>query len=179
MAGGGGRRERIPDPVRFFIGGDSAGANLALGACLRLRAAGRPAPGGMLLNYGAYDMTLRPSHERFDGPDYMLTTREMRGILGGSTWGPGKLRRRRRRGHCWRSLARTAARVSLHSGVRHPGGRESGIGCPAGRRRGSSHRAHLSGRTHGFLEAVEVSKLAGRALDEGAGWMAGLLDGGV
>jgi acetyl esterase/lipase len=36
---------------RFFIGGASAGANLAISCCVRLRDAGDPVPAGMLLAY--------------------------------------------------------------------------------------------------------------------------------
>ncbi|MEO8261453.1 MAG: alpha/beta hydrolase [Pseudolysinimonas sp.] len=39
------------DPHRLFIGGASAGANLAISAAVRLRDAGEPVPRGMLLGY--------------------------------------------------------------------------------------------------------------------------------
>lgn len=39
------------DADRFFIGGASAGANLAIACCVRLRDAGEPVPSGMLLGY--------------------------------------------------------------------------------------------------------------------------------
>ena len=39
------------DPERVFIGGASVGANLATGACVRLRDADEPIPRGMLLAY--------------------------------------------------------------------------------------------------------------------------------
>src|SRR5881392_231326 len=42
------------DPSRLAVGGDSAGANLALAAALALRDAGEPALGLMLLIYGVY-----------------------------------------------------------------------------------------------------------------------------
>jgi len=165
------------DPVRFAIGGDSAGANLALGACLRLRAAGRPGPRGMLLNYGAYDMTLRPSHERYDGPDYLLTTREMREFwrlyLGALEAAPAPEARP--------LLADLAGLPPaflcipecdiLADENRALGARLAAAGVPATVRT-------YPGATHSFLEAVEVSPLAGRALDEAAAWLAGILDGG-
>jgi acetyl esterase len=43
-----------PAPRRFALGGASAGANLALGAALRLRDAGGPVPDFLVLLYGAY-----------------------------------------------------------------------------------------------------------------------------
>ena len=54
------------DGARLALGGDSAGANLALGAALALRDAGGPAPCVLLLHYGAYDTdTTSASWQRF------------------------------------------------------------------------------------------------------------------
>ncbi|MDO9707131.1 alpha/beta hydrolase [Paracraurococcus lichenis] len=54
------------DPGRLALGGDSAGANLALGAALALRDAGGPRPRFLLLHYGAYDTeTDSASWQRF------------------------------------------------------------------------------------------------------------------
>jgi acetyl esterase len=67
------------DPARIVVGGDSAGANLAMGAALLLR---ETDPGlklsGLLLNYGVFDADLdTPSYREFaDG--YFLTREKMR-----------------------------------------------------------------------------------------------------
>ncbi len=67
------------DPSRIVVGGDSAGANLALGVALLLR---ETDPGlklrGLLLNYGVFDADLdTPSYREFaDG--YFLTRDKMR-----------------------------------------------------------------------------------------------------
>ena len=54
------------DPGRLAIGGDSAGANLALGAAQALRDAGGPQPRFLLLHYGAYSTEYdSPSWQRF------------------------------------------------------------------------------------------------------------------
>lgn len=57
-------------PGPLLIGGDSAGANLALATILHEQALGRRAPDGALLFYGVYDDDLdSPSYLRFaDGP---------------------------------------------------------------------------------------------------------------
>ncbi len=61
------------DPTRMALGGDSAGANLALGAAMALRDAGRP-PRYMLLHYGAYSTDVdSDSWERFGGGEYGLS----------------------------------------------------------------------------------------------------------
>ncbi|MBU8546850.1 MULTISPECIES: alpha/beta hydrolase [Roseomonadaceae] len=67
------------DPARIVLGGDSAGANLAMGVALLLR---RTDPGlrlsGLLLNYGVFDADFEtPSYREFaDG--YFLTREKMR-----------------------------------------------------------------------------------------------------
>jgi acetyl esterase len=65
------------DTGQIAIGGDSAGANLAIATALRLRGRGEPRLAGMLLNYGAFDTERRPSHDRFGSDDFMLNPDEM------------------------------------------------------------------------------------------------------
>lgn len=73
---------RVPgvDASRLAVGGDSAGANLAVAASLLRRDAGRPTLRGMLLNYGAFVSHCSPeSCRRYGGPEYMLGCEEMAG----------------------------------------------------------------------------------------------------
>src|SRR5437899_7183821 len=67
------------DPLRIAIGGDSAGANLALSACVRLRDEGHPRLiRAMILNYGVFDRrSSAEARERFGGPGNMLSSEEM------------------------------------------------------------------------------------------------------
>lgn len=66
------------DADRLALGGDSAGANLALAAALRLRDDGER-PDALLLNYGVFgDDDASASYARFDGPAYNLERAEMR-----------------------------------------------------------------------------------------------------
>jgi acetyl esterase len=68
------------DPQRIALGGDSAGANLAITAALQLRDAGER-PDALLLNYGVFgDDDRTESYTRFDGPGYNLGRDEMRGF---------------------------------------------------------------------------------------------------
>lgn len=67
------------DPTRIVVGGDSAGANLAMGAALLLRETDPALKlSGLLLNYGVFDADLEtPSYREFaDG--YFLTREKMR-----------------------------------------------------------------------------------------------------
>ncbi len=66
------------DAAGIALGGDSAGANLALAAALVLRDAGER-PDALLLNYGVFDDDdSTESYTRFDGPAYNLGRDEMR-----------------------------------------------------------------------------------------------------
>ena len=123
----------------------------------------------MLLNYGAYETVPRPSHERYDGAGYMLTAEEMRGFwalyLGGAESPLATPLRARLEGlppaflciaQCDiladenRELARRLVAAGVATTVRD-----------------------YPGATHSFLEAVSISGLAQRALDEAAAWLAG------
>jgi acetyl esterase len=67
------------DGAALALAGDSAGANLALAACLRLRDTGLPQPAAAALIYGAFtpsDASL--SHAAFGGGDFVLSTAAMR-----------------------------------------------------------------------------------------------------
>ncbi|HXV00474.1 MAG TPA: alpha/beta hydrolase fold domain-containing protein [Caulobacteraceae bacterium] len=67
------------DASRLALGGDSAGANLALAASLRLRDEGaRFRPTALLLNYGAYDFACSDEAEAlYGGPGAVLDRAEM------------------------------------------------------------------------------------------------------
>jgi acetyl esterase len=68
------------DPARLAAGGDSAGANLALAAALRLRDAGEPVLRFLLLVYGCYSTDAEsPSWQRF-GQGAGLSQAQMRWI---------------------------------------------------------------------------------------------------
>lgn len=61
------------DPVRLVVGGDSAGANLALAAIRAARDADAPLPAGLALVYGAYRFDLAsPSWQRCGDPYFLL-----------------------------------------------------------------------------------------------------------
>lgn len=61
------------DPARIAVGGDSAGANLALAALVRLRDAGGPLPKAGLLVYGGYRRHFAgASRTRFADPFFLL-----------------------------------------------------------------------------------------------------------
>jgi acetyl esterase len=67
------------DPRRIAVGGDSAGANLSITTCLKLRDEGMPEViKAMVLNYGAFDSSLtHESCEQFAAGEYLLARDEM------------------------------------------------------------------------------------------------------
>lgn len=75
---GGGLGEGV-DGARIALAGDSAGANLALGALLALRDAGRPMPVTATLFYGCFAPLFdTQSHRRFGDGTYLLGSANMR-----------------------------------------------------------------------------------------------------
>lgn len=165
-------REIGVDPDRLAIGGDSAGGNLALTTCLRLRDAGESqAIRAMLLNYGAFDSDCSDAAaSQYGGDGFMLTRPEM--------------------DQYWSNYLRSPADAA------------DPLACPARAKLEGLPPAFLAiaecdvlaeqnlvmaermtaagveakavvypGATHSFLEAVSISDLAGRALQDASLWL--------
>lgn len=160
------------DPSRLALGGDSAGANLSVAACLRLRESGsRALPVALVLAYGVFDRTSSPDAiARFGGAGYMLGAGEMEQF--------------------WRNYLSDEGEADdplvspIHADLH---------GLPPAllviptcdllaeqsyrmadrlEKSGVKVRTELyEGATHSFLEAVSVSRLADRALADAADWL--------
>lgn len=166
------------DPERLAIGGDSAGANLAVATALKLRAAGHPKLRAMLLNYGAFSPQPTPSFERYGGPAYMLTPEEMQVFWTNYTSSPSELD------------DPLVAPLSAHLGGLPPAffcvgacdilvdsNRAMAARCAAA---GVPCEEHVyPGATHSFLEAVSIAPLADHALTEASAWLRAHLDAGA
>jgi len=160
------------DRQRVAIGGDSAGANLALAACLELRDAGFvPPPRAMVLNYGVWDGSTAFDTDVLEAPsDYLLTHEEMKGFWRNYVRGPEDLS----------DPLACPVRADLHglppafmaiadrdilldenlvmaSRLIQAGVRVKPVVYP--------------GTTHSFLEAVSVARVSERALQETADWL--------
>lgn len=73
-----GAKEFGIDPTRLAIAGDSAGANLALATCLKLRQAGANPLRGAALIYGCYSPdTHTPSYHGYGNGAYLISKAEM------------------------------------------------------------------------------------------------------
>ncbi|MBW4330557.1 alpha/beta hydrolase [Stakelama sp. CBK3Z-3] len=158
------------DATRLAIGGDSAGANLSLASAIRDRDCGHGVQ-AMLFSYGAFDTEIRPSYALFDGPDYMLTVPEMAAF--------------------WQDYLGQGAQESTEPLARPMLAELSNLPpaffCIAAcdilldenramaerlRQAGVAVEAiEYAGATHSFLEAVNISALADRALADAARWL--------
>lgn len=157
------------DASRVVIGGDSAGANLSVATCLLQRARGRAMPAAMILNYGAFAPEHLPSYDRF-GDGYSLEVAEMDDFWHNYVDGPGQLDdplvvplRADLTGLPPAFLA--VAECDILADCNHEfAARLADAGVPA-------HSVTYRGATHSFLEAMSISPLASRALDEQAAWL--------
>lgn len=159
-------------PDRLALGGDSAGANMALAAAIRLRDAGRPdVVKGLLLNYGAFDIDLLPEdHQRFGGEGYMLTSDEMKSFwdayLGQGAASPDVLAtplRAELRGLPPVFLCIPQCDVLTgQSLLLHRRLKEAEVPADA---------VVYSGASHSFLEAVSISPVADQAFHDATAWL--------
>ncbi len=168
-AAGGGLGSGYEAPS-IILGGDSAGANLAIATAMRLRDGGRRMPDGLLLNYGAYDTQERSSHARYDGDNYMLTRAEMaafwRDYLGGES--PEACAYARPLRLDGAGLPRTFMCIAECDILRD----ENREMAELLRNAGVDVNEHVyAGTTHSFLEAVSISSLAAKAFDDAAAWL--------
>jgi acetyl esterase len=158
------------DGTRLAIGGDSAGANLALAAALMMREQGDPPLRGLLFNYGAFGAETSPSYERYDGPDFFLTVEEMRRFWNNYVRSPADLDNPLVAPLLadLHGLPPTffciAACDILADGNRAMAARMAAAHVPA-------EVYVYEGATHSFLEAMSIAPLAQRALDTAAGWL--------
>lgn len=160
------------DVRKIAVGGDSAGANLAIAASLHLRDTGDiDLPGAMLLDYGAYSTEISSKACRAYGSStYMLSCDEMAGF--------------------WQDYMRSDAdtRDPLVCPLRAqlcglPPAFLTIAECDILAEQNLSMAKRLraagidvetrvyAGACHSFLEAVSVSDVSKRAFDDGAAWL--------
>lgn len=160
------------DAERLAIGGDSAGGNLAIATCLKLRDAGEPQRlKAMLLNYGGFDpICSEDAARKFGGNGFMLTRDEMNTFWGNYTRGPQDTDnplaaplRARLEGLPPAFLTIPECDILTEQSVAM---------AQKLQRAGVAVQAEIyAGATHSFLEAVSVAAVADRALSDGAQWL--------
>lgn len=157
------------DPDRVAVGGDSAGANLSLAVSMLARDRGLPMPRAMLLNYGAFDETRRASHDRYGSDAYMLTPDEMDWFwrnYRGEERGPDPLATPLHgEFHDLPPAFLCIAECDILAD-------ENMVVAEKLMAAGGDVTARVyAGATHSFLEAMSISPLAERALDEASDWL--------
>lgn len=161
------------DSARLALGGDSAGANLALCTALALRDEGSAhGPCALLLNYGGFDTELSPQARATLGtPDDMLSGEEMDAFW--HSYLGDDLRNRR-------DPLAVPMHASLHGlppaflvlAERDVLAEQSVRMADALREQGSqAELGRYPGASHSFLEAMSVSPLAQQAIADGADWL--------
>lgn len=160
------------DPGRVVVGGDSAGANLAVASGLVLRDAGEAGSVcGLLLNYGFFDTdTTRDSHQQFGAGGYFLDSAEIDGFLGHYLNDPAERTHPLMRVlHADLTGLPPALLVITEYDVLHDenvamAARLAEAGVPV--------QATVYPRTiHSFLEAVNTCAVSRQALDDSARWL--------
>jgi acetyl esterase/lipase len=160
--------QSVGQGTAIAIGGDSAGANLAIAACIRLRDEGQShLIRAMLLNYGVFDRhSSEEARKRFGGAGNMLTAEEMEGF-----W-RNYLRDERDaddrlvcplRGDL-RGLPRALLVVPEFDLLTEQS-------LKLATRLQAAELKFYRGAVHSFLEAVSISSLADRALTDASTWL--------
>jgi acetyl esterase len=160
------------DAGRLAIGGDSAGANLAVGTCLILRDAGDPGVlQGMLLVYGCFSSVLsEQSAHGYGAEGNLLSTSEMSEFWINYLADPADAldplaspMRARLQGLPAAFLVIAQCDVLAEQNVAFANRlREAGV---------VTEERQYAGATHSFLEAVSVADVAVRALGDSAAWL--------
>lgn len=164
------------DPDAIAIGGDSAGANLALAACLVLRDRGDGARmKAMLLNYGFFDADFSTaSHARHGGDDKLLTTEELARYLDNYVGGtPNAAHPLALPIHADLHGLPPSFHVIAECDPLADGDRAMAAGMEAAGNAVTS--SVYRGATHSFLEAVSIAALADQALSDASLWLAATL----
>ncbi|MEX0899743.1 MAG: alpha/beta hydrolase fold domain-containing protein [Gammaproteobacteria bacterium] len=159
------------DPARISVGGDSAGANLALATALALRDEGDVGlVQGLVLNYGAYDAHCSDAAHRFGGPGYMLGSEEMAVFWRNYTWDPRDLENPL----VCPARADVTGLPPVFMAIPQCDllTEQNELMADRFRAAGVAVDARVyQGATHSFLEAVSIAAVSARALDDTAGWL--------
>ena len=159
------------DPDNILVGGDSAGANLALGTALALRDANEPVLKGVVLFYGVYDADFaRESYRLYGGGDYPLSERNMRLYWANYTGSPDQ----RMHPHAAPFRADVAGLPPVWLGAAEVDVLADENAAMAAKLQAAgidtSYRCY-PGLTHGFLRAVDAVSASASALQDSSDWI--------
>ena len=161
------------DTRRLALGGDSAGGNLAIGSALALRDAGEgDRVHGLLLIYPAFDRECTPEAlHRYGGPGAVLTAEEVVYFWDNYSGGDATITQNplacavRARLEGLPPVCMTIPECDVLT--------DTSLEM-AKRLKAAGVRVSVTvypGATHSFIEAMSISPLAARALEDGARWL--------
>jgi len=165
------------DPARIAIGGDSAGANLALSTALQLRDRGlADAFAGLLLNYGAFSPDCSDAAEaRYGGAGSVLDRAEVEYYFANYMGADAQLRSDP---YCCPLVADCADLPATFLAVAECDVLAEQSHAMALRLADAGNAVELreyAGTTHSFLEAMSVAAIARQAIADGAAWVSARL----
>ncbi|PWS34072.1 carboxylesterase [Falsiroseomonas bella] len=160
------------DPARIVIGGDSAGANLAMGVALLLRETDPDIRlSGLLLNYGVFDSRLDTATYREFAEGYFLTREKMRFYW--ECYCPRPADRLSPLAAPLRADLRGIPPVLLHIAELDVLAAENHAMAERLRASGVAVESRLSpGTAHGFLRALAYVGASRQAAADGGAWLA-------
>lgn len=166
------------DPARLALGGDSAGANLALSTALVLR--DENASQGLcalLLNYGGFDIVVSEGARAALGtPDDMLSAEEMEAFWN-SYLGHDPDNRQDPRAVPMQASLHGLPSALLVLAERDVLAEQSERMAVLLREQGNAVELHrYAGASHSFLEAMSVSPVAQQAIADSADWLRRILE---
>ena len=158
------------DSARMAIGGDSAGANLTVAACLKMRDIGVAPVQAMVLNYGVYAPEHKPSYLRFGEPPHCLTADEMDAFWHDYVDDSSQLSNTlvaplHAQLHDLPPAFLAIAECDILADCNHELAQKLSAAGNA------VEAIEYKGATHSFLEAMSVAALARKALDDQAAWL--------
>lgn len=161
------------DATRMVIGGDSAGANLALATCMRLRDAGRSGTiRGILSNYGAFsDKVSDAAEAAYGGPQAILTQADMTYFFDKYLVSPDQ---RNDPYACPLSASDVSGLPPMMLVIpKLDVLAEQSFALEARLRTAGNQVSHAAypGAPHSFLEAMSIAPLAQQAIRDGASWV--------
>lgn len=158
------------DASKIIVSGDSAGANLSVAAALLQRDRGRLMPQAMVLNYGAFGPERTPSYARYGDGSYSLEADEMDAFWNAYVASPDQLDdplvaplKADLTGLPPAFIA--IAECDILADENHQFAEKLASAGVA------VHVETYEGATHSFLEAMSISALSQRALDDQSAWI--------
>lgn len=168
------------DYRRLALGGDSAGANLALASALRLRDAGEgERVSALLLVYGAFsDHVSDAAEAAFGGADALLTRAEMRSYFANYLRGPVDVNDPYACPLIAADLSALPPAFFVVPELDVLRAQSEIVAERMAAAGGEAVSVRYHGATHSFLEAVSIATIARTAIDDSARWLRAVLAGG-